>query len=340
MKEKTPVAILGATGMVGQQLLALLDGHPWFTVSEVVASDRNAGKTFGEAVRWLVDSPMPSETRPLRLKGPEEAVASRLVFSCLGANVARELEPRLARAGHLVVSNASAFRCEADVPLLIPEVNPDSLRLLEAQREAGLAGGIVTNPNCVVAGLALGLAPLHRLFCITRAIVVTLQGASGAGLPGVSAVELVDNVIPWIEGEEEKIARETAKILGAPLTISASVHRVPVLHGHTMSVSVETETAVSPEEMIRAWESFRPPHEVAQLPSCPRQPIVYHHDSDRPQPRMDRMAGNGMSVTIGRARQCPVLGFAFELCVHNLIRGAAGAALLNAELCMKLEMLP
>ncbi|MBN1425175.1 aspartate-semialdehyde dehydrogenase [Candidatus Fermentibacteria bacterium] len=340
MKEKTPVAVLGATGMVGQQLLTMLQDHPWFYVSEMVASERRAGIPYGETTRWMVDTTLPPAMALLTLKGPNEALASPLVFSCLGARVARDLEPVLVQNGHLVVSNASAFRRNPDVPLLIPEVNPESLRLLSAQRVIGGRGGLVTNPNCVVAGLALGLAPLHHAFRLTKATVVTLQAVSGAGIPGVGAVELVDNLIPWIEGEEDKIAYETARILEAPLAISASVHRVAVLHGHTMSVSISMERTPSREDIIGAWEAFRPPGDVAGLPTCPLRPIVYVHDVQRPQPRLDRMAGRGMSITIGRLRPCPVLGFAFELCVHNLVRGAAGAALLNAELCARRGLIP
>lgn len=340
MNEKTPVAIVGATGMVGQQLLSMLDDHPWFFVNEVAASERRAGMPYYEAVRWMVDAPVPAVTHALTLKGPDDPLVSPLVFSCLGAPVARDLEPSLVRQGHLVVSNASAFRRNPDVPLLIPEVNPESLRLLAAQRAPGLRGGLVTNPNCVVAGLALGLAPLQRAFGLTKALVVTLQAASGAGVPGVGAVELVDNLIPWIEGEEDKIAYETARILEAPVVVSASVHRVPVLHGHTMSVSVAMEQSPARDDIIRAWEAFEPPEEVAGLPTSPPQTILYTHDRQRPQPRLDRMAGRGMSVTIGRLRPCPVLGFMFELCVHNLIRGAAGAAMLNAELCASRGLVP
>ncbi len=332
---KVPVAVVGATGMVGQQLIALLARHPWFFLEEVVASDRSAGRPFGESVRWAIDGAVPPEASRLLLKGPGDPLRSRLVFSCLGADAAREVEPRLALRGHLVVSNASAFRREPDVPLLIPEVNPESLDLLPLQRARGFLGGLVTNPNCVVAGLALGLAPLHRVFGVRRALVVTLQAASGAGLPGVSAVDLVDNLIPWIEGEEEKIAAETARIVNPSLVLSASVHRVPVLHGHTMTVSVELENPASPDELIHEWDSFRPPPEVEDLPTCPARPLVYLREPQRPQPRLDRMAGGGMTVTIGRLRPCLVLSFMFEVCVHNLVRGAAGAALLNGELCVR-----
>lgn len=335
MTDKVPVAVFGATGMVGQQLLLLLENHPWFHATVLVASERNAGKPYGDAVQWSMEEPMPPSIAGMEIKGPRARIRAPLVFSCLGAMVARKIEPALAERGHLVVSNASAFRHSPDVPLLIPEVNPGSLALLSRQRTLGGPGVIVTNPNCVVAGLALGLAPLHRAFIIRKVVVSTLQAISGAGLPGPASLEMVDNLIPWISGEEEKIASETKAILGSNMEISVSVHRVAVVHGHTMSVFVETDKSIEPKEAIEAWNTFRAPDIVAELPSAPEQPIRYIHDQARPQPKLDRMNGKGMTVTIGRARQCPVLGFVFELCAHNLIRGAAGAALLNAELCVK-----
>ncbi len=333
MKRKTPVAILGATGMVGQQLLSLLRNHPWFVVAEVVASARKTKRKYGEVVEWLLDVPLGAEHEELVLKDPTDLLESPLVFSCVSANVAYEIERKFVENGHLVVSNASAFRREADVPLVVPEVNPMSLGLLAVQRELGTSGGLITNPNCVVAGLVLGLAPLHHEFGLKRLVVSTLQAVSGAGYPGPASLQLVDNLIPWIKGEEEKIAFETARILEVDGEISVSVHRVPVLHGHTMSVFAETKRPIEPDEAIEVWRRFSPPAVVSSLPSAPEHPILYLDDQARPQPRLDRQRGGGMTVTIGRARKCPVLGLAFELCSHNLIRGAAGAALLNAELC-------
>lgn len=340
MSERIPVAVAGATGVVGQYLLVMLRGHPWFEVAELFASEKSAGRPFRDAVRWAVESPMPDGVESLVLRALDDGARSPLVFSCLSAAVAREAEPRFVHEGHLVVSNASAFRLMPDVPLLIPEVNPEALRLLAIPRGGERTGGVVTNPNCVVAGVALALAPLHRRFGARRAVVVTLQAASGAGIPGHAAVELIDNVIPYIDDEEEKIAAETARILDTPLVLSAAVHRVPVLHGHTAAVFVETEEPVEVEEMIHLWEEFRPPDEVARLPSCPARPLAYRRDIRRPQPRMDRMTGDGMTVVVGRARSCPVMGFVFEVCVHNLVRGAAGAALLNAELCAQRGLIP
>lgn len=335
MKRKTPVAVLGATGMVGQQLLVLLENHPWFVVEEVIASPRNAGKVYAGAVDWLLESPMPSVCRKLVIKESRQGITSPLIFSCVSATAAQELERRFAREGHLVLSNASAFRLADDVPLIIPEINHSSLSLIHRQRENGAVGALVTNPNCVVAGLALGLAPLHRKFTVQTVIVATLQAVSGAGTPGPWSLQMVDNLIPWIRGEEEKIAAETSKILETDIPLSASVHRVPVIHGHTMSVFVQTAENVSPRQARDAWRGFAPPDAVSNLPSAPKMPLLYHESPQRPQPRLDRGQGGGMIVTLGRVRPCPVLGLVFELCVHNLIRGAAGAALVNAELCVQ-----
>ena len=315
------MAVLGATGTVGERLLERLEDHPWFRVAEVAASERSEGRTLGELV----------------LQSPSGPFTSHLVLSALPADVAREVEPALAERGHLVVSNASAFRADPHVPLIVPEVNPDHLDLLDR----GTGGGIVTNPNCAVAGLMPALAPLHREFGVRRLLVTTFQAISGAGRPGPSASMLVDTVVPWIGGEEEKIAQEPGKILGtleggvcvpAEIIVSATATRVPVLHGHLESVSVELDRPVSPAQAIEAWQAFRAPDVAAGLPSSPARPVIVMTEKDRPQPRLDRDAHGGMAVSIGRVRPCEILTLKFMVLSHNLERGAAGAAMLNAEL--------
>lgn len=348
------MAVLGATGTVGARLVERLDGHPWFRVAEVAASERSEGRTLAEMS--TDDVTISSTAGALLLQPPQGPFTSHLVLSALPAGVAREVEPELAARGHLVVSNASAFRADPRVPLIVPEVNPDHLALLDrgadqagraehGQAEGGRAertgGGIITNPNCAVAGLMPALAPLHRTFGVRRLLVTTFQAISGAGRPGPSASSLVDNVIPWIGGEEEKIVREPAKILGtiadglsipAEIGVSATATRVPVLHGHLESVSVELDREATPEEAIELWRAFRAPAVASHLPSSPARPVVVFTADDRPQPRLDRDADGGMAVSIGRVRRCEVLTLKFVVLSHNLERGAAGAAMLNAEL--------
>ncbi len=346
LAQKIPVTILGATGLVGQRLLALLDGHPWFVVVGVAASDRNVGARYGDVVRWRVETPPPAWALDLTLAAPHPArlAAAPLVFSALPADEARELEPRFAAAGALVSSNASAYRMTPDIPLIVPEINPDHLDALPAQRAAhGWPGAIVTNPNCSTIGLTLALAPLAR-FGLLRVVVTTLQAASGAGYPGVASLDLLDNVIPHIGGEEEKMETETRKILGGwgasgsqPLTtealrISATCTRVATREGHLETVSVELAESPTPDELIAAWREYRAEPQRLALPSAHAQPVVYLAAPDRPQPIMDRLTGNGMAVTVGRLRPCDVLDYKFVCLSHNTIRGAAGAALLNAEL--------
>ncbi len=342
MTRKVPVGVLGATGMVGQRLIQLLADHPWFELVSVAASDRSVGRPYGEAVRWRLPGEVPAVARDLVVQPPEPGLAGRLLFSALPASVAREVEPRLAAAGYWISSNASALRMEPDVPLVIPEVNPDHLALLEVQRRRrGWAGGVVTNPNCSTIHLVLALAPLHRAVGVRRCVVSTYQAISGAGYPGVPAWDLVDNVIPYIPSEEEKMARESRKLLGvlgeegvvdADLTLSAHCHRVAVLDGHLEAVSVETGRPLSPEEAVELWQAFRGRPQELGLPTAPSRPVVVRSEPDRPQPRLDREAEGGMASVVGRVRPCPVLTLRFEVLGHNTIRGAAGAALLNGEL--------
>ncbi|MBT8402964.1 MAG: aspartate-semialdehyde dehydrogenase [Gemmatimonadetes bacterium] len=347
-RERIPVALLGATGTVGARLAQRLTDHPWFELVEVAASERSEGSRLGERV--APDAALHPRIAGLTLRSPTADFRSHLILSALPSGAARAVEAELAARGHLVVSNASAYRDDPRVPLIVPEVNADHLALLDTVREAAAGeavpapgGGIVTNPNCAVAGLMPAVAPLHRRFGIERLIVTTLQAISGAGRPGPSAIDLVDNVVPYIGGEEDKIAAEPAKILGrvegdrivpVPLSISATATRVPVLHGHLESVSVQLSTPASPDEARRAWREFRAPEAVAQLPSSPERVVEIADHPDRPQPRLDRDRGSGMTVTVGRIRPCPVQTLRFLVLSHNLERGAAGAAILNAELAV------
>lgn len=344
--QRIPVTVLGATGLVGQRLIGLLADHPWFELAGVAASERSAGARYGDIVRWQLDTDPPRAALDLRLARPEpgEALPARLVFSALPAVEAEELEPAFARAGALVCSNASAYRMADDVPLIVPEINPEHLTALAIQRERrGWSGAIITNPNCSTIGLTIALAPLLR-FGLRRALVTTLQAASGAGYPGVASLDLLDNVIPYISGEEEKIEEETRKILGgvqsgafAPLDtdslrLSAQCNRVAVRDGHLETVSIELAERVTPDDIIAAWERFAGEPQRLRLPSAPKRPLVHRPEPDRPQPVRDRMAGDGMAVTTGRLRPCGVLDYKFVCLSHNTLRGAAGAALLNAEL--------
>jgi aspartate-semialdehyde dehydrogenase len=347
---RTPVAILGATGAVGQRFAQLLAEHPWFEVVEVAASDRSAGKPYREACAWRLPGGLPPAVADLVVSGADGPFRSRLLFSGLDASVAGEVESALAARGHAVVSNARNHRMDPDVPLLIPEVNPHHLEALEAQRRRTGGGYIVTNPNCSVVGLAMVLAPLDRAFGVPAAAVVTLQALSGAGYPGVASLDVADNVIPWIGGgEEEKLESEPGKILGsfgggafapAPITISSSVHRVPVVDGHTMTVFVRTGRKADPREAASVLAGFAGEPQARELPSAPRRPIHVLDEPDRPQPRLDRDRERGMAVSVGRVRADPLFGLKLEALVHNTIRGAAGAAILNAELLRARGLLP
>ena len=336
------VGILGATGMVGQQFIALLANHPWFKVTWLGASERSAGKSYQDACAWRLPVPLPGDVAKMLVNAAAPSDAPKLVFSGLDSSVAGEIEGAFAKAGHLVVSNSRNYRMDADVPLLIPEVNGDHLALLKTQASArGWNGGIVTNPNCVVVVYAMALAPL-RQFGLKTSIITTLQAISGAGYPGVASWDILGNVIPFIGGgEEEKIETETNKILGVlkggtvenhPIRISAAVTRVPVHNGHTGSISVTLEQRPDADAIVAAWNTFRGKPQDLGLPSAPQQPIVYLAEPNRPQPALDANRDGGMTVTVGRLRRCPVLDYKFVALGHNTIRGAAGAAILNAEL--------
>ncbi|MET1124301.1 MAG: aspartate-semialdehyde dehydrogenase [Archaeoglobaceae archaeon] len=339
------VGILGATGTVGQRFVQLLDSHPWFEVTALAASERRVGKRYGEEVNWLISQDVPDYAKDIEMVPMEpKFFDADIVFSALPSDVAREVEPKFAREGFVVASNASAFRMEEDVPLVIPEVNPDHLQLVEVQkRRRGWDGCIVTNPNCTTIILVLSLKPLTDLG-LRSVRVASMQALSGAGFPGVPSLSIMDNLIPFIKGEEEKVETETLKLLGrfdgervrfADLRVSASCHRVPVLDGHTEAVWAEFERDVSVEEVIEAFESLKP----LDLPTSPEKVIIVRREPDRPQPRLDRDAGNGMSIVVGRIRRSGERELKYIVLGHNTIRGAAGASILNAELMVKEKLI-
>jgi len=339
---KTKVAILGATGAVGQRFVQLLENHPWFEVSALTGSERSVGKKFGEVCNWILPGSVPEYARGMTVIPSDSDFDARLIFSALPSHHARDLEPALAKKGYAICSNASACRTWDDVPILIPEVNADHTRLIDIQRkQRGWSGFIVTNPNCTSTGLTIAFRALHNAFRIKRAFIVSMQALSGAGYPGVPSLNILDNVIPYIGGEEEKVEREPLKMLGtfngqkiefAPMTFSAHTNRVAVTDGHLVVSSVEFETIVTPEEAKRTMIDFEAPEIVAGLPSAPKPVIVVRDESDRPQPRRDRDEGEGMASVVGRVRPDPIFHIKFANLAHNTIRGAAGGAILNGEL--------
>ncbi len=342
-QKKWRAGVLGATGIVGQRLVNLLADHPWFALTEVAASERSSGKTYAEAVQWHLEAPIPDAARDLVVKGLETDLDCDFVFSALDSSVAGSAEEDFARAGYPVVSNTRNHRMDPDVPLLIPEVNAAHLDAIPLQQKnRGYdTGFIVTNPNCSTAGLVLVLKPLADAFGLEKIFVVTLQAISGAGYPGVASMDIQGNVVPFISGEEEKMEAEPQKLLGkwdgsrfvdAGLGLSAHCNRVPVVDGHLECVSVGLKKIASLDEVREALRNFEVDAELASLPSALRHPVVVLDEEDRPQPRRDVNAGNGMAAVVGRVRECPLLDVKLTLLSHNLVRGAAGAALLNAEL--------
>jgi aspartate-semialdehyde dehydrogenase len=342
MSKKIPVGILGATGMVGQRFIQLLEHHPWFEVEWLAASERSSGLPYGEAARWKLNTRIPERVAKMKVLDAAPDGAPKVIFAALDAGIAKELEPKFAEAGHCVVTNSSAFRMHEDVPLVIPEVNGDHLKLIERQPTRKRNGGfIATNPNCSAIGLVMALAPLHCRFGIDAVFVATMQAVSGAGYPGVASLDILGNVVPFIAKEEEKLEAETKKLLGqlhngsvksADFRISAQCNRVAVEDGHTESVSIKLKKPVKKEDILEAWSGFRARPQEIPLPTAPDQPVIYDGGVDRPQPRLDVNRGNGMSATVGRLRPCNLLDWKFTVLSHNTIRGAAGAALLNAEL--------
>jgi len=338
------VAVLGATGAVGQRFVQLLADHPWFRVAEVVASDRSAGKPYAEACRWLLTGQPPAEVAPLTVLPLDAPLKSPLIFSALPTDVAKTLEPELAARGHVVCTNTSTHRMAEDVPILVPEINADHAGLIEVQRRnrGWTTGALVTTPNCTSTPVVMALAPLVP-FGIQQIHVVSLQAVSGAGYPGVASLDIFDNVVPFVGGEEQKVESEPRKMLGTlsadriewlNATISAACNRVPVIDGHIVCVSVKFDTGRAPslEDIRSAWANYRGHENTRGLPSAADPIVAYTEESDRPQPRRDRDAGRGMTATIGRLRPCPILDVKFVALAHNTIRGAAGGAILNAEL--------
>ncbi|MCD6520188.1 MAG: aspartate-semialdehyde dehydrogenase [Anaerolineae bacterium] len=347
------VGILGATGAVGQRFIQLLVGNPWFEITALAASERSVGKPYGRACRWLLSADCPPSVREMIVQPTEPGLDCEIVFSALPSSAAREVEERFAAAGYGVLSNASTHRMDPDVPLLIPEVNPEHLQLLEVQRQkrGWTKGFIVTDPNCSTVGLTLALKPLHDAFGIRRVLVTTMQALSGAGYPGVPSLDILDNVIPYIPNEEDKLVHEPRKLLGtfsaakgeiipAEISISPTCNRVATRDGHLEVVSVEFERKPSVEEVIAAWEGFRSLPCRLECPSAVEPTIIVRREPDRPQPRTDRDAGQGMAITVGRVRPCEVLDIKFVVLSHNTIRGAAGGSILNAELMLAQGMLP
>jgi aspartate-semialdehyde dehydrogenase len=338
---KTQVGILGATGMVGQHFIKFLEGNPWFDLTWLGASERSAGKRYSDAAKWHLGGAAPDAIQNLKVEEARPGNAPKLLFSAMDASVATEIEQAFAQAGHVVVSNSRNHRMDRDVPLIVPEVNPDHLGLLPGQQKnRGWKGQIVTNPNCSTIVLTVALAPL-RQFGITRIVTTTMQAVSGAGYPGVPSMDILGNVIPYIGGEEEKMQQETQKILGnfahdhiEPLAAKVSAHcnRVAVIDGHTITVSVELSSSPSESDLRNAFETFSSVPQARNLPSAPKHPIQYMTEADRPQPRKDAERDRGMATFVGRLRACPVFDWKFVALSHNTVRGAAGAAVLNAEL--------
>jgi aspartate-semialdehyde dehydrogenase len=345
---KIPVAVLGATGMVGQRFIELLQGHPWFDLVALAASDKHSGRPYAEATSWrLPDSDMPESVAHLPVVAcrPEALPGVKIVFSALPGEVAGEIEVAFAQAGVAVFSNAKNHRMAIDVPLLIPEVNADHIAAITQQKkQRGWPGFIVTNANCSSTPLVMALKPLQKAFGVSKVLVTTMQAISGAGYPGLPSYDILGNAIPYISGEEEKVESETLKMLGAwregdgfinaPMVVSAHCNRVATREGHLECASIELERHATPEEIIAAWESYVPEPQQAGLPSAPKQALIYRRELDRPQTLRDSNAGHGMSVSLGRLRPCPILSYKFVMLAHNTIRGAAGGSILNAEWCV------
>jgi aspartate-semialdehyde dehydrogenase len=339
--QKLDVAVLAATGAVGQRFIQLLENHPWFRVTEVVGSERSAGRRYGEAVRWILDGDPPASVLDLPVKSLDASLDSPLVFSALPKEAADPREMELAAAGHIVCTNTSTNRMVEDVPLLLPEVNAEHIGLVDIQRQRrGWTGALIANSNCTAMPVVMALAPL-RQFDVKKIIIVSQQATSGAGYPGVASLDILDNVVPYISGEEDKVEAETQRMLGTfdgsrvqwlDALASASCNRVAVTDGHLVNVSVELAAKPALEDVIEAWETFRGPQPVPILPSAPELPTYYFTQPDRPQTRRDRNLGRGMTTSVGRLRPCPILGYKFVALSHNTIRGAAGGSILNAEL--------
>lgn len=337
-RDKIPVGILGATGCVGQKFVQLLSQHSWFEITAIAASERSAGKMYKDAVNWLLETPIPESIASMKVLPCRPDLPCSILFSGLDADVAGEIETSFADSGYLVVSNARNHRMQPDVPLLIADVNGEHLELLKRQKFP--KGKLLTNPNCSVAGIATVLKPLNDVFGLESVHVATMQAISGAGYPGAPSLEILDNVIPFIRGEEEKLETEPLKILGAyregtvfpaNFKISAHCNRVPVTDGHLANVSVKFKTKPSKEAILEAWKNFKTEAQDLQLPFACTPPIVYFEEESYPQPKLHRHLGKGMAVSVGRLRECPLFDYKFTILTHNTVRGAAGCAILNAE---------
>lgn len=347
-QSRIPVAVLGATGMVGQRFIELLQGHPWFELVALAASEQHGGRSYAEVARWRLpggEMPASAANLPVVACRPEALAGVKIVFSALPGEVAGEIEEKCARSGMAVFSNAKNYRMAADVPLLIPEVNAGHAAAIALQRKLrDWAGCIVTNANCSATPLVMALKPLQEAFGVRKVMVTTLQAISGAGYPGLPSYDILDNAIPYIGGEEEKVENETLKMLGrweegtgfinAPMVVSAQCNRVATREGHLECASIELEGDVEAEEILAAWQSFAPEPQRLRLPSAPERALIYRGEPDRPQTLRDRDAGRGMTVSLGRLRRCPILSYKFVMLGHNTIRGAAGGSILNAELCV------
>ena len=348
--QRIPCAVLGATGNVGQRFVQLLDRHPWFRPAELVASERSAGRPYREAADWRVDAEMPDSVQDLTVRSYDDNLDSPVVFSALPGEVARAIEQRMARDGHAVLTNTSTHRMEPDVPLMIAEVNPDhAAAIAHQQARRDWSGFIVANANCSAIHLTLALKPVHAAFGLEAVMVTTLQAVSGAGYPGVPSMDMIDNVVPFIGNEEEKLETEPRKMLGqyrdgqfidADFTLSTTCTRVAVRDGHTESVNMRLRIAATPDDVIDAMERFQAAPQLLGLPSAPRRPIVVRREQNRPQPVLDREVEGGMASVVGRVRVCPLMGIKFVVLGHNTLRGAAGASILNAELLNAQGMLP
>ncbi len=340
--KRISVGVLGATGAVGQRFVQLLAAHPWFEITALAASERSAGRRYADACQWVIPGDPPAAIGDLEVQPLQPDLPAEIVFSALPSSVARQIEPEFAREGYLVCSNASAYRNVDDVPLLIPELNAGHLALIERQRaQRGWPGLIVTSPNCTITGVAVALKPLDDAFGVRKVFMVSMQAVSGAGYPGVSALDIMGNVVPYIPGEEEKFQQELQKLLGsveqgtlvpADLVVSAHANRVPVIDGHTVSISVGFERRPTPAEALEVLANYEPPEACTGLYSSPDRIIYVRTEPDRPQPRRDRDAAGGMAVSVGRVRPCPILDLRLTTVTHNTLRGAASGAVLNAEL--------
>ncbi len=351
---KIPVGVLGATGTVGQRFVQLLENHPWFEVVAITGSERTAGQVYGEAVTWRMGGDVPATAANLTVQPTSTELdipgTPPVVFSALPTDEARNWEPKFARAGYAVVTNTSVFRMAGTVPLLIPEINPDHTALIPIQQaRSDYSGFIVASPNCSTTSAILPMKVFQDAFGVSAAVMVTMQAISGAGYPGVSSMDIMDNVVPHIGGEDEKLQNEPRKLLGrmgeselelAAIEISAQANRVPVFDGHLASVSVKLDRPATPEEAIAALEAWRPPAICARLPTSPERPLIYRTEPDRPQPRLDRDTGNGLVWTVGKVRSCPVLDIRYMSITHNTLRGAASGAVLNAELLVEQGFIP